>query len=139
MGICDTYLDDIDTAFSEANYQYHTFLVPITEWFDDEVYTHVRFDTEWRQKISSMCITIDYILKFLIHGNYMGYHPYRIPSYLRYCIGDGMDMDMLLSAMVGAKFNQLQYFIGIVDAYRQSLWNKPFNAEFFAALARGFE
>lgn len=139
MAICDTYLEDIDTAFSEANYQYHTFLVPITEWFQDEVFTHVIFDSDWRQKVSSMCTTIDYILKFLIHGNWQGNHPYRLPYYLRYCIDDGMDMDMLLSAMVTADFSQLQYFIGIVDAYRQSLWNKPFNAEFFAALARGFE
>lgn len=49
------------------------------------------------------------------------------------------DMDTLLSTMVSADNDQLKYFIGIVDAYRQSIWNKPFNAEFFAAIARGFE
>lgn len=49
------------------------------------------------------------------------------------------NMDILLSTMVGASHNQLENFIGLVDAYRQSLWNKPFNVELFAALARGFE
>jgi len=54
--------------------------------------------------------------------------------------GNGeVTMDAILSAMVQADPDQLQYFIGIVDAYRQSIWNRPFNKEFFAALARGFE
>ena len=49
------------------------------------------------------------------------------------------EMEMLLSAMVTATPYELKYFIGLVDAYRQSVWNKPFNQEFFAALARSFE
>lgn len=49
-----------------------------------------------------------------------------------------VDMDAILSAMLSAAFQQIEYFIGIVDAYRVSLWNEPFNAEFYAALARGF-
>jgi len=48
-------------------------------------------------------------------------------------------MDALLSAMVTATDSQLMSFIGLVDAYRQSLWNKDFNVDLFAALARGFE
>ncbi|NVM23978.1 MAG: hypothetical protein HWN68_19640 [Desulfobacterales bacterium] len=47
-------------------------------------------------------------------------------------------MDAILSAMLKATNPQIQYFIGLVDAYRQSLWNRPFNREYFAALARGF-
>jgi len=47
-------------------------------------------------------------------------------------------MAAVLSAMITADFDELQKFIGIVDAYRVSLWNAPFNAEFYAALARGF-
>lgn len=47
-------------------------------------------------------------------------------------------MDDILSAMIAADFNDFQKFIGIVDAYRVALWNEPFNAEFYAALARGF-
>ncbi|GAI59416.1 unnamed protein product, partial [marine sediment metagenome] len=30
------------------------------------------------------------------------------------------------------------YFVGLVDAYRTSVWNREFNEEYFAALARGF-
>lgn len=47
-------------------------------------------------------------------------------------------MDDILTAMISANFGNLQTFIGIVDAYRVALWNEPFNAEFYAALARGF-
>lgn len=53
--------------------------------------------------------------------------------------GAGVDMDSLLAAMLQADPSQVRYFIGLVDAYRQSLWNKPFNVEYFAGLARGFE
>ncbi len=47
-------------------------------------------------------------------------------------------MALILSAMITADFTELQTFIGLVDAYRVSLWNEPFNAEYYAALARGF-
>ncbi len=48
-------------------------------------------------------------------------------------------LDDILNAMISADFAQLQAFIGIVDAYRVSLWNEPFNVEYYAALARGFQ
>jgi len=47
-------------------------------------------------------------------------------------------MDAILTAMITADFSQLQKFTGLSDAYRVALWNEPFNAEFYAALARGF-
>jgi len=47
-------------------------------------------------------------------------------------------MDNILSAMITAAFDELQTFVGLVDAYRVALWNEPFNAEYYAALARGF-
>ena len=53
-------------------------------------------------------------------------------------IGGEVTMDSILSIMAAATDSELMNFIGLVDAYRQSLWNKPFNAEYFAALARGF-
>jgi len=48
-------------------------------------------------------------------------------------------MDAILNAMLAADFDELQKFIGIVDAYRVAIWNAPFNADFYAALARGFQ
>lgn len=47
-------------------------------------------------------------------------------------------MDAILSAMLSADPAQVEYFVGLVDAYRQSIWNRPFNKDFFAALGRGF-
>lgn len=56
-------------------------------------------------------------------------------------VADGageVSMDDVLSAMITADYDQLQKFIGLVDAYRVAIWGQPFNAEFYAALARGF-
>jgi len=47
-------------------------------------------------------------------------------------------MDSMLTAMLGAEFDELQKFVGLVDAFRVAIWNAPFNADFYAALARGF-
>jgi len=47
-------------------------------------------------------------------------------------------MDSIVLAMLTATPDELKYFIGIVDAFRVSLWNQPFNVDFYAALARGF-
>lgn len=68
----------------------------------------------------------------------------RIPHFLRfYTIDEAPDFDLtmddLINAMLLADPYQVEYFVGLVDAYRQSIWNRPFNQEFFAALARGFE
>lgn len=50
-----------------------------------------------------------------------------------------VDMDAILTAMITAEYEQLQSFIGIVDAYRVALWDEWFNTEYYAALARGFK
>ena len=49
-----------------------------------------------------------------------------------------LTMADLINVMLVATPYEVNYFVGLVDAYRQSIWNKPFNAEFFAALAQGF-
>lgn len=53
--------------------------------------------------------------------------------------GVDVTMDAILNAMLKSDFDQLQKFIGIADAYRVAIWNAPFNADFYAALARGFQ
>lgn len=53
--------------------------------------------------------------------------------------GEEFSMDVLLNTMLQADPSQVTYFVGLVDAYRQSIWNKPFNKEYYAALARGFQ
>ncbi len=47
-------------------------------------------------------------------------------------------MQSILDAMVTANPDQTMYFVGLLDAFKQSVWNRPYNKEFFAALARGF-
>jgi len=59
-------------------------------------------------------------------------------DFITECPPSEVTMDAVLSAMITADFDELQKFIGIVDAYRVSLWNKPFNVDFYAALTRGF-
>ncbi|GAI72283.1 unnamed protein product [marine sediment metagenome] len=48
-------------------------------------------------------------------------------------------MRAILDEMFTASDYELMQFIALVDAYRQSLWNKPFDANYWAAVARGFE
>lgn len=50
-----------------------------------------------------------------------------------------LTMAALLSVMITATDDEYKNFIGLVDAYRVGLWDKPFNAEYYAALARGFK
>jgi len=49
-----------------------------------------------------------------------------------------LTMAALINCMLTADNEEYKSFIGIVDAYRVALWNKPFEVEFYAALARGF-
>jgi hypothetical protein len=52
--------------------------------------------------------------------------------------GGAVDMDAILNAMLTADISQLTMFVGIADAYRSAIWDQPFNAEMYAAIAAGF-
>jgi len=52
---------------------------------------------------------------------------------------NGVTMDAILSAMLTASSEQLTTWMGITDAYKVAVWDAPFNAEYYAALARGFK
>lgn len=52
--------------------------------------------------------------------------------------GASITMADILTAMLRAEYEELQQFVGIEDAYRSAIWEQPFNAEYYAALARGF-
>ena len=79
-------------------------------------------------------------IDYLVYKYTPFYPECPVPHFLKYHTVETatVDMDGILSAMLTAKLEQIEYFIGLVDAYRVSLWNRPFNAEFYAALARGF-
>lgn len=60
--------------------------------------------------------------------------------FMRNCVGVGtIDMSAIIQAMLVANSDEIEYFVGLSDAFRQSIWNRPFNQEMFAALARGFQ
>ena len=72
-----------------------------------------------------------------------GWDPYATQGpiwwYLTNCVsGYDLTMDDMISVMLAATEEEYRYFIGVIDAYRVGLWNKPFESEFYAALARGF-
>jgi len=51
----------------------------------------------------------------------------------------GLTMDDILTEMLSATPTQLTKWVGITDAYKVAVWDAPFNAEYYAALARGFK
>lgn len=78
-----------------------------------------------------------------------GYYGYNGSTY---CLPTALDLNKactfiseatvtmadILNAMLTANADEVMYFVGLVDAYRQSVWNRDFNQEFFGALAQGF-
>ena len=141
MGVCDNFLSDIDTAYDEADWVYDTFITPHADWLVT-YYTSSSFNLNWRTHVALSISNLRYAVEYLIHCNTTENHPLRLPYYLTNCItaeAPELTMGDILSTMLSAAPDEVEYFVGLVDAYRQSIWNKPFNQEFFAALARGFE
>lgn len=52
--------------------------------------------------------------------------------------GGATSMSSILTAMLQAKNEEITQFIGIEQAYMSAIWNAPFNADYYAALARGW-
>lgn len=64
--------------------------------------------------------------------------PYAVPYFFTNYVDGDVDMTAILDAMLEANEEQVKYFVAMNDAYRQSIWNKPFDNEYFASLARLF-
>lgn len=133
-GLCQTYLDDIDAGYLQAQNDWW-YLTQIIAWMN--TYIDIAPEHNWRFNVIGAFGRVQSALYSIIYGSTYHEGDFRVPYFLRNCAG-AVDMDGILSAMLGATFNQLQNFIGIEDAYRVALWNAPFNADFYAALARGF-
>lgn len=141
MGYRETLLDEIDTLYTITLNQWF-WGYEHWNWLNDNVGT-----ADLRELLRCVRdILYDYggcIYTLLHYPRPWGTEP-LIPYFLRhYTISEApeaeFNMGILLSTMLTAEPSQIQGFVGITDAYRQSIWNKPFNKEFFAALARGFE
>jgi len=87
--------------------------------------------------------TIHITVLDMVESNFRNNHLFECLRLAYLDVPDGeayeLTMDDLINVMLQANPEQVKYFVGLVDAYRQSLWNQPFNEELFAALARGFE
>lgn len=99
-------------------------------WADAEICLHNASDEFWEMKMALTNLTASIVVQtrkgfILIQSNW--------PD-----AAAEVTMSSLLTAMLSADPYQIMYFVGLVDAYRQSIWNRPFNKEFYAALARGF-
>jgi hypothetical protein len=92
----------------------------------------------WSSQLKTLHNNIYIVLEMLVYGNTGGLTPHRIPYIVNNCMGGTFDMDALLNEMLAASFDQLTKFVGITDAYRSAVWDAPFNADFYASLARGF-
>ena len=142
-------------TWSELMIQMNTYHLEAREdWYDAEW----DIDKAWEKygipddhiAINYLCRAADHLLNIHLHSNF--WYPYGLNGFdsmqeALFKLTDArledaapeVNLDMIINAMLSAEPAQVEYFVGLVDAYRQSIWNKPFNQEFFAALARGFE
>lgn len=140
MGLKETYMTDITNSYNTASWVLDSFIEPNKDWFAANYNIHPIFDQTWRDHIKSFVVDVYTALKYLIWCNSLGNNPERIPYYLEYFTGsDEFTMDVLLSTMLDASFEQLTSFMGITKAYEIAVWDAPFNEEYYAALARGFK
>ena len=72
-----------------------------------------------------------------------GYSPFDYEGpwhwYFINCLTEyDLTLNDILAAMLTATPDQIEQFIGTVDAFRTSMWNRPFDTEYFALLAKQF-
>lgn len=137
MGLCEDYLDDLDSAYHNAETALG-YLRSIISWMND--WYDVATEENWRLNVIGAFTRCANCIGSLVYGEPHEVPPFRVPYMFRNCVG-GADVTMasIIMAMYAATPQELLDFIGIEDAYRQSLWNKPFPKAYFAELARGFE
>ena len=139
MAVREDVLDDLDYWYNFAEIYKHlasTHRSDAWNWFG------VGNDHKALEEIIKCCQDLITTFTALI-GDDMGYAPYAVlPYFCRFHTIESageVTMRAILDEMFSASNEELLQFIALVDAYRQSLWNKPFDAEYWAAVARGFE
>ncbi|GAI67845.1 unnamed protein product [marine sediment metagenome] len=137
----DEVLDDIDSYY-EAGWKYYEFAKDHI-WLAKQklhVWTDHNVLTELIEGCYDLYISVSNLTTFITPIAGKGKLPYFLRNFTIAEAPDaGITMRMILDEMFTADNEELKEFIGLVDAYRQSLWNKPFDMEFWAATARGFE
>lgn len=132
---------DWDTAFTFTLNRYSYADDDFTDAEADRVIANAKwYDADYNVALYYLILSVGHVIdggrNLLTKA--AGYDPTYTILWLLKNIETEFDMDSLLSTMLGADPEQVTYFIGLADAYRQSIWNRPFNEEFFAALGRGF-
>lgn len=89
--------------------------------------------------IDAMWAMLDCVAE-LYDYTYPEWGEYAVPDFLdHYAVAaEPFTMGLLIAEMLTASADEVEFFIGLVDAYRQGIWNRPFNHELFTALGRGF-
>lgn len=129
MAICNTYLSDIQTAYSEADY-YYGWIETHVDWFYDAWFTHSNFNSEWRGHIYNALNDIKLCIGMLVWTNYMLYEPKRLPYYLEHCIEADeyvLTWKKICEAWVKNDFEGKEWTIACIDRMRQLMWDKPFS------------
>lgn len=138
MAIPSWLLTQIDDGYYWADVA-DDFTTQHVDWLLN-AFPNAAWSYNWRYRVVYALANLQDSVQYLIYANAWRVGAFRVPLAFTYCNGDvDITLDDILTAMVSATPEQLTYFVGIVDAYRLSVWNKPFNAEFYAALARGFQ
>lgn len=122
--------------FADA-YAYLNTRWSIARGFQQDAYDYADAG-QWEWAIKSTLSAFDNLLENLNYGIESSVYGECL-YWAAQADGVDIDMDAIINAMLSASFDQLQKFIGLVDAYRVAIWNAPFNAEFYAGLARGFQ
>lgn len=125
---------------------YNELLADILDWKNHFVYLAAQINAGNPTGVTQQC---NYLHdKAIIWGNKLCHSSgikgktYQSLHWIDDNIGGGggeVTMDAILTAMLAAEYDEIQQFVGIVDAYRVALWDTWFNTEFYAALARGFK
>lgn len=135
-GECTQYPLDIESAYNYAEGRFGFIQNEINWLFNNR--TQIG-NLTWSQHLKTYMNNVNIVQQSLVYGSTSFNTPYRVPYVISNCMGGTIDMDDILNAMLAADFDELQKFIGIEDAYRLAIWNAPFNAEWYASLARGFQ
>ncbi|GAH59724.1 unnamed protein product [marine sediment metagenome] len=126
MPICDTYIDDIDGGYSEAQAHWGH-LESIVDWMDD--WYLVATEESWRNNVKGALRHCEGALSALIYGYRTSTGAYRVPYYMRHCAGAyELTATKICEAWAVNNFEDRALTIAFIDRQRQILWNEPFDA-----------
>lgn len=143
----DALINDLNTHYGLARYHHLQMNVEITAaWMD----WNVPDDHACLQDVIQCLEAARDAFVDILHKGYYGWNGATFPlisalnrdkacPFITEAPEYEFTMGKLINTMLTAMPDEVTYFVGLVDAYRQSVWNQPFNQEFFAGLARGFE